>query len=167
MASRYNHLNPNLTLTHPENGFLQLFTDYGLLAGLFFGVALTVLVSGMLWMGVSRHDMLGPVIGVIAVCIQNLADFSLSVPGVACPVVASLALMDGQTVVDGKSREPRNPQTSGRWVEFDWCHNGRICGAYSTFSDSVGVDEIQQIAPRGRGRRGRNTCGNDGGGCSD
>lgn len=145
VAAGYNHLNPNLTLTHPENGILQLVVDYGVPLGLLFAFSMIVVGSRVLWMGISQHEMLGAAIGVMTVCIQNLADFSLSVPGVAFSVIAILAIMDGQTFVAGKSPGSRGiPRRVANGLSLIGVVMVGFAGAYTTFADARFVDDVQR-----------------------
>lgn len=77
------------TYTHPENLVVQLLSDWGVLIGLLAVVGLGVLVLARI-RGARNAAILGAMVGVAALALQNLVDFSLEVPGVALPVAALL-----------------------------------------------------------------------------
>jgi tetratricopeptide (TPR) repeat protein len=87
-AYKASHL--QYTFTNPENILVQLVSDWGLVfgiaavIGLFFCVAQRLIKAG-------SPLSIGAVVGVAAVLLQNLADFSFELPGVAIPVTAVLA----------------------------------------------------------------------------
>jgi hypothetical protein len=86
-AYKASHL--QFTFTHPENIIVQLLSDWGLLVGvaavigLFYCVAQRIIKAG-------SPLSIGAVVAVGAVLLQNMADFSFELPGVAIPVAAVL-----------------------------------------------------------------------------
>jgi tetratricopeptide (TPR) repeat protein len=78
-----------LTYTHPENVAVQLLADWGVVLGAAAIVLLFWIIASRI-----RHArnvaVLGAMIGVGALALQNLVDFSLEIPGVAIPVAAIL-----------------------------------------------------------------------------
>lgn len=96
-------LRENITVTHPENVALQLGTEMGVL------VAAALLLLGLLAFarlagrrGLSLTEV-GALAGVAAVGLQNLADFSLELPGVVLPVLCCLSVV---SVPIGARRRP-------------------------------------------------------------
>lgn len=95
-------------LVYAENGIVQLFADTGFLAG----TALLVL----LFSGVSRvgrrirsvdFSTLGALVGVTAVAVHDLADFSLELLGVALPTVVALGIVAARTERGEDSRQTK------------------------------------------------------------
>lgn len=77
------------TYTHPENLVVQLLSDWGVPFGLLaIGALITLVVIRI--RGAKNAAILGAMVGVAALALQNLVDFSLEIPGVALPVAALL-----------------------------------------------------------------------------
>lgn len=78
-----------LTYTHPENVIVQLASDWGALIG---AIAIVLLVLAVVTRArrARSRAILGAMIGVLALLLHNLADFSLEVPGVAIPAAVLL-----------------------------------------------------------------------------
>lgn len=97
-----------LTFAYPENIAIQLLSEWGLLVG---GLALL----GLLWAVGSRLvraasvGQLGALVGVAALLVQNVVDFSLELPGVAIPVVALLGAVGPRLRKDG-DEDPAKPE---------------------------------------------------------
>jgi tetratricopeptide (TPR) repeat protein/O-antigen ligase len=88
-----------VTYTHVENEWLQPFVDLGVPGGL-------LLVGTLLWVWLSaarRTDQsalrIGLLVGVAAVAVHDLADFSLEIPGVAIPFFACLGALGSESPV--------------------------------------------------------------------
>lgn len=78
-----------LTFAYPENLFAQLVSEWGFVVG---GLALLGLLTALIVrLGRARSTAaLGALVGVTALALQNMVDFSLELPGVAVPVAALL-----------------------------------------------------------------------------
>jgi len=99
--------------THVENVLLQVLVDHGLVLGGLLLAGLGATLARMLYRG--RRDLLalGAALGVVAVFIENLVDFSLELPGVLVPaaMLAALAEMRPRTAVTG-DQDLRNGPSS-------------------------------------------------------
>ncbi|MFO0725571.1 MAG: O-antigen ligase family protein [Myxococcota bacterium] len=78
-----------LTFAYPENIAIQLLSEWGLTIGILALLGLVYVVGARLVRALSVAQ-LGAMVGVAALCIQNVVDFSLELPGVAIPVIALL-----------------------------------------------------------------------------
>lgn len=92
----YNDVAPGHFFDFAENGPLQLVADLGMPLGLAL-VAGALGILGMLaGRGLATSSLLAAWFGLLAVAIQNLADFSLEIPGVALPFAALAGLLAGR-----------------------------------------------------------------------
>lgn len=75
------------TFTHPENIAIQLASDWGLAVG---GAALLAMIVAAVrrLAGVEDATTRAALVGVLAIGLHNLVDFSLELPGTALPVAA-------------------------------------------------------------------------------
>jgi len=91
----YNIQNPTLVFHYLENEALQTAVDFGInLSVPLLFLLLLVVFRRVIW-GMGQALGIGLACGIIAVGVQNLADFSLEVPGVAIPTLAILAALSG------------------------------------------------------------------------
>lgn len=80
--SEFNNLPIQATFTHPENLFIQLITELGVIGALGF-LALLGLVVVLALRGARRPSVVGAVAGTAAILAHNLVDFSLELPAMA------------------------------------------------------------------------------------
>ena len=93
--SAYNIANPSMVFHYAENEALQTVLDFGLILGVpLLFLLLMVIFRRVIW-GLGQALGIGLACGIVAVGVQNLADFSLHVPGVAIPTLAVLAALSG------------------------------------------------------------------------
>ena len=99
-----------LTFTRPENIFAQLAADWGVVAG---GLAAVGILACMIGRTVRARTLttIGALVGVLALALQNLVDFSLEVPGVA---ISAAAILGGTAV--GTVKRIRLPIRGGALV---------------------------------------------------
>ena len=91
----YNHQNPALVFHFVENEVLQALVDFGVILALpMLGLLLVVVFRRVIW-GMGQALGIGLSCGIVAVGVQNLADFNLEVPGIAIPTLAILAALSG------------------------------------------------------------------------
>jgi tetratricopeptide (TPR) repeat protein len=88
----YNDAEPGLVFHYVENLPLQALADWGLPLGIGLLLAGTAAGTDLLTRCRERPLALGGAVGVLAVVIQNLADFSMEIPGVAIPTLAVLGV---------------------------------------------------------------------------
>ncbi len=93
--SAYNTANPSLVFHYAENEALQTMLDFGVVLGTPLLLLLLMVVFRRVIWGLGQALGIGLACGVVAVGVQNLADFSLHVPGVAIPTLAILAALSG------------------------------------------------------------------------
>jgi len=111
----YNDVAPGHLFDFAENGPLQLLADLGVLPGV-------ALVIGALWLlgmlagtGLATSSLLAVWFGLLAVVLQNLADFSLELPGVALPFAALAGLLAGRSPAGaGAPTRAARPVGTGR-----------------------------------------------------
>ena len=94
--ARYKTSALQLTFAFPENLVVQLTAEWGLVVGAIAFTGLLVLLI-VRWWKVSTPGAMAVLAGVTAVVVQNLADFSLELAGVAVAVVAALTATGGRT----------------------------------------------------------------------
>jgi predicted Zn-dependent protease len=89
--TQFQYLYPEFTFTHPENGVLQLWAEFGLVSMLF----LLGLAAWGLWRALQRSELgildVALLCGATGLLLQNLFDFSLELPAAA----SALALVLG------------------------------------------------------------------------
>jgi len=78
--------------THPENIFIQLICDWGVVIGLgaFFGLVYLIAKSTR---KTTSYGEIGLMLGLCGLFVQNLFDFSFELPGVAIPAVLALCVL--------------------------------------------------------------------------
>jgi tetratricopeptide (TPR) repeat protein/O-antigen ligase len=103
----FNAAFPDHTFHYAENGPLQLAADLGLPLAILFLAAAVLLFVPLVLRSVRRPLLIGAAVGVLGVAIENLADFSLALPGVALPTAAALG------VLAGKARRPERRSADG------------------------------------------------------
>ncbi len=96
-----------------ENEYLQAVVDWGLIGALAAAAALLLLGASALrrW-NVSGIEA-GALAGVSALALQNIVDFSLSLPGVVYPVIALLAVLSRRSLSVTKATPLRKGKHAG------------------------------------------------------
>ncbi len=105
MASTRVHDSRAAVYPHVENEYLQAVVDWG-----FLGAAALALI--LVWLAVNaaraaRASLLeaGALGGIVALAVENFTDFSLWMPGIAYPALATLAvLLSAPLVADSKTK---------------------------------------------------------------
>jgi len=101
----YNDIAPGFFFDFAENGLLQLLADLGIPLGLalaLWGLGIGAMLARR---ALVTSSLLAVWFGLLAVALQNLADFSLEIPGVALPFAALVGLLAGRS-----PPEPRVPR---------------------------------------------------------
>ncbi len=81
-----------------ENEYLQAIVDWGLLGALLASLALLMLATLAFSKWRVSAIEAGAVSGIVAIALQNIVDFGLSLPGIAMPVVALIAVVTGASL---------------------------------------------------------------------
>lgn len=91
--SRFQTMLPGYTFSHPENAVLQLWAEFGLVAGLaVLGLYLAGLYRVLRRGELNRLD-LALVAGAVALALHNLVDFSLELPACAAALCVALGVL--------------------------------------------------------------------------
>jgi tetratricopeptide (TPR) repeat protein len=90
--SKYYAEHTGKTFTHPENIVLQWVGELGVPLGLGMLALGVFLGSRLIWSRRNSVLEFAPLVGAAAVCIHNLADFSLEYPGVTVPLCVVLGV---------------------------------------------------------------------------
>lgn len=99
------------TFTHPENFVVQALSDWGVVVGVAVVVALGLSIGRRLWRTESLVAV-GALAGVVAVLVQNLADFSLELLGVSLPCAALLGATGAGVLSTVGVHLPRRSRTA-------------------------------------------------------
>lgn len=116
VITHYNRFFPDLTFHFVENAPLQILADWGIpfgvaILGLSGYLVVRLIVAGSDW---TLGQAAG--FGVLALVVQNLADFSLALPGVAIPAIAVLGVLAGRHAKRNGSGTRRTPPIRARAV---------------------------------------------------
>jgi O-antigen ligase len=92
-ATAYRTSSEAVRLAYPENGLLQIASEWGLLAAAAFLIVLLLPLSRLLGL-LPRLEPLprAAICGFLAVLAHELADFGMELPGVAVPAIAALMI---------------------------------------------------------------------------
>lgn len=90
--SKYYAEHSGKTFTHPENIVLQWVGELGIPLGLLMLAFGAWLLGRLIWSRRGSLLELSPLVGVAAVAVHNLADFSLEYPGVTVPLCVVLGV---------------------------------------------------------------------------
>jgi O-antigen ligase len=89
LFSHYKTTAHQYTYTHPENIVIQMVTDWGVIIGTLAVLGLTFLLVQRIRKATAISE-LAALVGLAALCLQNLVDFSLELLGAALPAAALL-----------------------------------------------------------------------------
>jgi hypothetical protein len=92
LFSHYKTAQTQFIYTHPENLFIQLICDWGILIGASTFLGLIYIMYRSLKRAHSYSEI-GAIVGLWGLLIQNLADFSFELLGVSIPAIAILATL--------------------------------------------------------------------------
>ncbi len=103
------------TFYYVENFLLQVLLDFGIPFGLALLLGICWFSRRILRFGFANLRWLGVVVGLVTLVIQNLADFSFAIPGVAIPAAALLGLLAGREAAEHQTaRMPREGTRAAR-----------------------------------------------------
>jgi len=98
--SPFNDFAPMMSFQHAENELVELMVELGTPAAILLVMIATVLIWRRLSIVKADSYYSEALCGLVAVFLQNLADFSLRVPGVLFPVALTLGALSGQFARD-------------------------------------------------------------------
>ncbi len=128
---------------YAHNAVIQAVADWGWPVAVLAGGLLIGGLAGFIRLGVRQLDLLGVAVGLVAVMIQNMVDFSLLMPGVAIPAAAAAGYLAAGTV-----RSPDEPKDKGaRSIRVPWSLVGTlsvlVCGLALGY-DALAHDAAQR-----------------------
>ena len=100
---------------YAHNGAIQAIADWGWPVALLSGSIFVLGLVGWLRRSLGHLDLLGLGVGLVAILLQNMVDFSLLVPGVAVPAAAAAGWLAAGTVA-----APEDPRGGARSVRLPW-----------------------------------------------